>query len=74
MSEPSINWKQLKKFLDKNGYEIYSDGGDKVVFKGKKKHRIGHRFCNSPSDVVSKGHLAALKRKFRITREDILSV
>ena len=74
MSEPSITWKQLKKFLNKNGYEFYGDGGDKVVFKGSQKHRIGHTYCTHGSDVVSKGHLAALKRKFGITRQDILSV
>lgn len=72
MSQPAVTWGQLKKYLTKNGYRLYHAGGDVIVHKAPRKHRIGHHYCNSHTDIISKGHLAKLKQKFCITRDDIL--
>ena len=71
MSEPAVSWGQLRKFLSHNGFEIDPDGGDKLVSKDGKVHRIGHLFATSHSDQISKGHLTALRHKFGITPRQI---
>ena len=71
MSEPAVHWGQLRKFLNRGGFAIESDGGDKLVSKNGVVHRIGHIFATNHSDQISKGHLAALKRKFGFTARDI---
>lgn len=72
MSEPSVTWRKLKKYLNANGYELDHDGGDILVIKPPDKHRIGHVFCNKATAQISDAHLTALRRKFGITRKDIL--
>jgi hypothetical protein len=74
MSQPPVKWGKLKRFLDRNGFEIDTDGGDKIISRGGKgkTHRIGHKYSTQPGDEISKGHLSALERKFGITRKDIL--
>jgi hypothetical protein len=74
MSQPPIKWGKLKKYLTRNGYEIDTDGGDKIISKGGrgKTHRIGHNYCSHYGDQLTAGHIKALERKFGITRKDIL--
>jgi hypothetical protein len=72
MSQPAVKWKQLKHFLKLNGFVIYSTGGDVIIIKKGITHRIGHKYCNQPGDEISKGHLSAIKRKYGVTRKDIL--
>lgn len=74
MSQPPVKWGRLRTFLNRNGFEIDTEGGDKIVSRGGKgkTHRIGHEYASQPGDELSRGHLSALKRKFGITRKDIL--
>ena len=73
MSQPVVKWGQLKRFLSRNDFQIYSIGGDIVIKKNGIVHRIGHDYCNHNGDELSNGHLSAIKRKFGVTRSDILS-
>ena len=68
----TVTWKQLEDYLKKHDYGIFHSGGDKVIYKGPEKHRIGHRYSTEKTDAISPGHLSALKRKFGITPQDIL--
>jgi len=72
VSEPAVQWKQLRRFLNRNGFEIDHDGGDKLVSKDGVVHRIGHVFSTKNTTQVSDGHLQALHRKFGLTRKQIL--
>jgi len=73
MSRPAVKWGQLKRFLLRNGFQIYNDSGDVIITKDGTAHRIGHKYCNHSGDEISKGHLSAIKRKFGVTRSDIPS-
>jgi hypothetical protein len=75
VSEPAVQWGQLLRYLNQNGYSLENDGGDVIVSNNAGKvHRIGHIFCNHRTTHISPGHLSALKRKFGITRKDILGL
>lgn len=73
MSQPAVKWGRLKRFLERNGFEIYSDGGDKIISRNGIAHRIGSKYCNRYGDELSKGHLRTIERKFGVTRNDILN-
>ncbi len=75
MSQPAVKWGQLKRFLLRNKFKINisSPDGDKVIRKDGIPHRIGHTFCNHTGDELSRGHLTAIKRKYGVTRSDILN-
>lgn len=72
MSQPAVNWGQLKRYCEDNGFEFYHDGGDTFLIKDGIKHRIGHTYCNKHKSEIPRGHMSTLKRKFGITRKDIL--
>lgn len=71
MSQSAVKWGQLERFLRRNNFQIHNDGGDKLIVKDNKVHRIGHRFCTNYGDELSPGHLSAIKRKFGVTHDDI---
>ena len=73
MSQPAVKWGRLKRFLQRQNFQIRTDGGDKLITDGKLVHRIGHDFCTGYGDELSSAHLKALKRKFGITRNQILN-
>jgi len=73
MSQPAVKWGRLLRFLNRHNFQINTDGGDKLIIKDGKVHRIGHKFCTSNNDELSPAHLSAIKRKFGVTREDILN-
>jgi len=79
MSQPAVKWKQVEKYFFRRGYDIYSEGGDRVIVapqdldprRKRQVVRIGHRYCNRPGAELSRGHLGQIKRAFGVTAADI---
>ena len=76
----SVKWRDARRYFRKHGYEIHSDGGDKVIV-GPRTHpatrrsrapvRIGHHFTKSNSELLDV-HLRCIRTAFGVTAEDIL--
>jgi hypothetical protein len=79
MSAVRPKWKQLERYCLRHGYDVRSDGGDKVIVappnsdpsRMRQTVRIGHRHAK-PGVELPIGHIKQLKRAFGITPEDIL--
>lgn len=81
MSQQSVKWGEFLRFCNRNGYEIRNKKGDKLIFPPKSDKsrrarpavRIGHNYSDHYGDELLDAHLAAIKRKFGVTRDDILA-
>ncbi len=79
MSQTTVKWGQLERFVLGHGYRIRPSGGDKIILAPKdgklrtrNQVRIGHKCCNKPGDELYDCYLSALHRAFGITRKGIL--
>ena len=75
MSQPAVKWGQLKRFLSKNNFQIYSDGGDKLIAK----ERLSFENYLNKDELESLGLIVnayldlaeeRAKRKIPMTMED----
>ena len=81
MSRSQVRWRDVERYFQRHGYVIRHDGGDTIIQAPKNQSttrlrqqvRIGHRFCRSANTVLSKGHLAQIKRSFGVTADQILA-
>jgi len=79
MSRRRPKWKEAQRYFRRHGFEIHSDGGDKVVVAPpdparrlkRQTVRIGHRFAR-PGVELPWGHIRQIERPFAVTVEDIL--
>ena len=70
------SWKHLRKALKANGISIGSRGSEakltKVLPDGTfLMYVLQHECCRSPSATVRADHLAAIKRRFSLTDEEL---
>ena len=80
MSQQQIKWGQLKRFFDRNGFDIHPSGGDKIITclsgwnggNGRRAFLIGHKCCSHAGNVVFDVYMQKLRRTFGVTREGIL--
>jgi hypothetical protein len=81
MSQQTVKWGQVYRYFKRRNYEIRNKKGDTLIFtpktdkskRGRPVVRIGHNYCNHHGDELLDAHLTAIKRKFSVTRDDILS-
>lgn len=81
MSQPQVRWRDVERYFLRHGYVIRYDGGDTIIqapknqstARSRQQVRIGHQFCRSANTVLSKGHLAQIKRAFSVTADRILA-
>lgn len=81
MSQQTVKWGQAQRYFLRKNYEIRNKKGDVLIFSPKiettKRRRpvvrIGHNYSNHYGDELLDAHLADIKRKFGVTRDDILS-
>lgn len=81
MSQQSVKWGELLRFCNRNGYEIRNKKGDKLIFppksdtgeRGRPVVRIGHKYSSHYGNELLDAHLVDIKRKFGVTRDDILT-
>jgi hypothetical protein len=80
MGQQRAKWGQVKRYFERRGYLIYSDGGDSIIQapkdntqRSRQQVRIGHRFSNHAGDELRSGHLGAIKRAFNVMRDNILN-
>ena len=80
MSRPRVKWGQARRYFLRHGYEIRSQGGDKIIIappdqnpdRSRQTVRIGHRFCTRPGDELNNAHVQMIRRAFGVTREQLL--
>ena len=70
-----VTWGKLRAICKTNSIEIQQRGSEallsKIATDGRKTvHVLSHHCCRSKSSVVYPQHLAAIKRKFRLTNRD----
>ncbi len=81
MGWPNVKWGCVEKYFKNHGYDVYSQGGDKVIYAPKdgdtRRQRqmvvIGHNYSDHKGDKLSPGHLAKIRRAFGVTAEQILA-
>jgi hypothetical protein len=81
MSHPPVRWRDVQRYFLAHGYEIRSPKtGDKFIVAPRGTPgvtrltcRIGHKCCSKPGDEVWDCYLAAIKRFFGVTWQDILA-
>ena len=81
MSRQRVKWGQVQRYFLRRNYEIRNKKGDKLIYppktdktkRGRPVVRIGHNYSNHFGDELLDAHINAIKRKFGVTREDILS-
>lgn len=81
MSQQAVKWGQLKKFCDRNGFEIRPSGGDKIIVcpKGwiggnnRPTVLVGSKCSGHAGDVVFGCYISKIHRTFGVTRQDILA-
>jgi len=72
----ATSWKKLKKGLKANGIDPGSRGSEgkltKLLPDGTYlMYVLQHECCASPSSTVRADHLAAIKRKFGLTNDEL---
>lgn len=74
-----MKWGKLERFLRRNGYEITSRGGDKIIKAPKdgdpKRKRqqlyIGHTSCGHKGSELLKCYVSKLRNVFGISEDDV---
>jgi len=74
-----VKWGRLERYCRRNGYEITSRGGDKIIKApkdGKTERRrqqlyIGHTSCAHAGTELKKCYVSKLKNIFGITEEAV---
>ena len=80
MSRRPVRWKIARRYFERRGYEIRSQGGDKIIIApreripdhGRQTVRIGHKYCSHDGDELLPAHLSAIRRAFGVTRDELL--
>ena len=79
-NKPRVKWKHVEKYCKAHGYQIYSQGGDKIIKAPPGKSisgnfptvLIGHKCCGHKNDEVFEVYVKKLEHRFGITRKDLL--
>jgi hypothetical protein len=81
MGQQRLKWGQIERYLKHHGYEIRSQGGDKIIVappgnggqRTRNTLRIGHTSCRSAGTEVLKVYVSKLRNVFGISFDDILN-
>jgi hypothetical protein len=72
-----MKWGKLVRYLERNGYEIISGGGDKIIKapkdgrpgRSRQQIRIGHTSTRNHGTELLRCYVSKLKNVFGITEE-----
>ena len=81
MSRRRPKWGQIERYFRRRNYDIYQDGGDRIIAAPKDNDptrlrqtvRIGHKFCARSGSQPLGAHLSKIRRAFGVTAEDIIN-
>lgn len=80
-SQPRVKWSDVESYWTRRGAEgfaIRRKGGDAILVAPAADgdhfltHIVGHNSCNGKRTEVAEGHVSAIKRKYGVTREQLL--
>ena len=81
MSGKVPDWGDVRRYFLKRGYQVYSDGGDKIIVaprdgnpaRRRQTVRIGHKFSTRDNDELLLLHMTRIKLAFGVTKQMILN-
>ena len=78
MGQPRVKWGQVKRYFEQRGYEIRTQGGDKIIIaphdsrpRSRQTVVIGHTSCSGDHCELLKCYESAIKRAFGVTSAQI---
>jgi hypothetical protein len=74
-----LKWGRLERYLLRNGYQITSRGGDKIIkapkdgnpARSRQQLYIGHKSCAHAGTELLRCYVSKLKNVFGITEDDV---
>lgn len=78
MGQPRLKWGQVRAYFARHGYEIYDDGGDKIIvapkdgnLRSRQSVRIGHTSTRNSGTEILKCYESRLRHAFGVDPNDI---
>ena len=81
MSQRAVKWKHIQRYFTGKGFTIRpGKGGEKCLVapkgwqggSGRSVVRIGHKYCTKANDELPPCYIAAIKRAFGVSRQELL--